>query len=116
MLEILNLTDAPLQQQTVVLPDGSNLFLTLYYRPQQYGWFINTLQRGDFTLNGLRITNNPNLLRQWKNRLPFGLACFTQANREPTEKQDFLSGQSKLYILTEEEVIAYERYLAGYSA
>ena len=65
-----------------------------------------------FTLNGLRITNSPNMLNQWKNILPFGLACFSTANREPSLQQDFASGNSVLYVLTQAEVTQYSEFLA----
>ncbi len=113
MLLIQQITTAPLQKQNLVLQSGAILTLKLYFRPLQFGWFINQLIFGDFVLNGLRITNSPNMLNQFKNQLPFGLACFSTANREPTQQQDFSSGASKLYILTEAEVDAYSEFLSG---
>lgn len=89
------------------MPDGTVIALTIYFRPMQFGWFVNQLSYGDFTLNGLRITNSPNMLNQWRNLLPFGFACYSNGDREPQLLQDFSSGQSKLYILTQEEVEAY---------
>ncbi len=112
MLRIQQVTSNPLQRQTLLLPDGTSLTLTLYFRPQQLGWFVNSLVYGDFTLNGLRITNSPNMLNQWRNLLPFGFACFSTANREPSLQEDFSSGASKLYILTQAEVDEYAEYLS----
>lgn len=111
MLLIQQVTSAPLQKQTLVLPDGTTLALELYFRPLQFGWFVNQLSYGDFVLNGLRITNSPNMLNQFRNQLPFGFGCFSTANREPTQQQDFTSGASKLYILTQAEVDEYARFL-----
>lgn len=113
MLLIQQITSDAKQQQTLVLPDGSTVLLQLYYRPMQYGWFVNELSYGGFTLYGLRVTNSPNMLHQWKNKLPFGLACYTVDNREPTQQEDFSSGNAKLYILTEAEVAAYAEFLAN---
>lgn len=111
MLLIKQITSNPLQSQTLVLPDGTSLALTIYFRPMQFGWFINTLTYGSFVLNGLRITNTPNMLNQWQNIIPFGLACFSVGNREPSLQQDFVSGNSKLYILTQAEVREFESFL-----
>lgn len=111
MYLIPQITDAPLQTQTLVLADGSSLQMTIYFVPMQYGWFITELTYGSFTLNSLRITNNPNMLRQFKNQIPFGLACFSKADREPSQQADFLSGASKLYILSSNEVQEYEDFL-----
>lgn len=113
MLYIPNLSSYPLQTQTVLLPDGSAFTFTMYYVPLQYGWFITNLQYGDFVLNGLRITNHPNMLYQFQNKISFGLACFTKENREPTQLKDFSSKASSLYVLTEAEVDEYTNYVKG---
>ncbi len=111
MLLIQQVTSNPLQKQTLVLQDGTTLTMELYFRPMQFGWFVNQLTHGDFVLNGLRITNSPNMLYQFKNQISFGFACFSTANREPSQQEDFSSGASRLYILTSEEVDEYTRFL-----
>lgn len=107
------ITEAPLQNKTLILPDGSNLVIQLYYRPNQLGWFFNSIVNLGFQVNGLRITSSPNMLRPWKDKISFGLGCFTVDNREPTQIQDFSTGASKLYVLTASEVVDYERILAA---
>lgn len=85
--------------------------MTLYFISLQLGWFITELVYGEFVLTGLRITNSPNMLYQFRNQIPFGLACISSQNREPSQQQDFSSNASKLYILTAAEVAAYTEYL-----
>lgn len=111
MLRIQRVTNDALQAQTLVLPNGASFSLTLYYRPIQLGWFINELVYGDFILRGVRVVISPNMLNQWRNKLPFGLACFVDGNREPTLQDDFSSEAAKLYVLTEAEVIEFAEYL-----
>ncbi len=111
MLLIQRISSYPLQRQRLVLPDGTTVSLTLYFRPMQFGWFINELIYGDFLLQGMRITNSPNMLIQFQNQIPFGLACYSTNNREPSLQDDFVSGASKLYILTQEECQEYENFL-----
>lgn len=113
MRRIEQITSAALQKQRLVLPDGTAFDLTIYFRPMQYGWFIEELTYGDFVLRGVRITNLPNILHQWKNKLPFGLACFSKQNREPSQPLDFQSGDSSLYILSESEVDYFTEYRNG---
>lgn len=113
MLQIQRITNAALQQHTLVLPDGTSFSMTLYFIPMQYGWFITNLTYGTFVLTGMRISNSPNMLYQFQNILPFGLACFSVANREPSLQEDFMSGASKLYILTEAECEEYAAYIRG---
>lgn len=113
MLLVQQITSNPLQKQTLVLQNGIAVTLELYFRPLQQGWFINTLQYGTFILHGLRITNSPNMLYQWRHLIPFGLGCFSAGNREPSLQEDFSSGASKLYVLTEAEVEEYTEFLEG---
>lgn len=110
---IQQITTAPLQKQSLILPDGTSVTLTLYFVPMQLGWFIQTLTYGAFTLTNLRISNSPNMLHQFRNQIPFGLACFSTANREPSLIEDFSSGNSVLYLLTAAEVGEYNEYLAA---
>lgn len=113
MLLISQVTSDPLQVRTLTLPDGTQLGLTIYFIQNQLGWFITSLTYGSFTLQGIRITNSPNILHQWRNIIPFGLGCFSQSNREPTQQQDFSSGASTLYILTQAECEEYAELLAN---
>lgn len=109
---IQQITTAPLQQQTLILPDGTSFTMTLYFIPMQQGWFITELVYGAFILRGLRVTVSPNMLNQFRNQIPFGLACFSVGNREPSLQQDFSSGNATLYVLTAAEVTEYARLLS----
>lgn len=111
MLLIQPLTQAPKQQLTIVLPNGNTATMTIYFVPIQQGWFITNLTYGDFVLNGIRIVVSPNILNQFRNLIPFGIACFSDGNREPSLIQDFQSGACKLYLLTPEEVNNYASLL-----
>jgi hypothetical protein len=113
MNPVPGLTASPSQQQTIVLPDGTKLLMQLEYNQLQQGWFFLELDwnSGQWVENGRRIVNHGNMLRQYKNILDFGLACFTVGNREPTQLQDFSSQNSVMYVLTAAEVLAYEAFL-----
>lgn len=113
MYKIEKITNYPRQSMTVVISDGSSFFMEIYFIPMQQGWFITQLTYGDFEIKGLRITNNVNMLRNFRNKIPFGLACYSTANREPSLEDDFLSESSILYVLTEAEVLEVEDYLNG---
>lgn len=114
MYQVQQITTDYFQRQTLVLPNGNTTTLTFKYVPQQYGWFIVSLTYGqNFTLEGLRITNSPNMLHQFRNQIPFGLACFSTNDREPMLLQDFFSGASILYILSAAEVQQYTEFLSG---
>lgn len=113
MYKIPNLTSNPKQKQTLVLPDGTQIQISLYFCPQQLGWFIPTLSYKTFVLNNMRIVNSPNMLHQYRNKIPFGIACFSSSKREPSLQDDFSSGASIMYILTEAEVTAFTELLTN---
>ena len=115
MLLIQGWTTDVNQTMTVTLPDGSLMTLVLYYSAQQLGWFIKTLSWNNFTLYGIRITNNVNMLLSWRNLLNFGLACLTPSGYEPSQPQDFYSAASKLYVLETADVEQLNNVLAGIS-
>jgi hypothetical protein len=112
MFQITHITDDPKQKQTLVLPDGSLIGLSIRFVEMQFGWFAD-LTHEDFVLNGLRITVSPNMLHQYRNLIPFGLMCASAQSREPSQKQDFSSGSAKLYVLDEDEVDQYASILSG---
>lgn len=113
MYLIQQVTSDSLQQQTFVLPDGSSVLMQFYFVPMQYSWFITELVYQDFILNGLRIVVSPNMLLQYRNQIPFGLACYTTLNREPSLQQDFSSGAFQLYFLDSTEVQTVTQLLTG---
>ena len=110
MFLIQQITNSSLQTQTLILPNGNQTTLQFQFVPMQYGWFFN-LTYNSFILNGVRIVNNPNILLPFQNQIPFGLACYSTNNREPTQQQDFSSGASQLYILDQSEVQQYYKFL-----
>lgn len=108
---VQSINSAPLQQQTIVLDDGTTFALSVQFVPEQYAWFIPSLIYGDFVLNGIKIVNSPNFLFQWMNLIPFGMACYSTDNREPSLQDDFSSGASKIYILNHDECDAFKDYI-----
>ncbi len=111
MLLIQKIGQEPWQQQNILLPDGTSFTMEIYFRPMQQGWFFNSIIYNTFILNGMRICNSPNMLYQFQNQIPFGLACFSVNNREPSLIEDFFSSVSQLYVLTQEEVSAYTGFI-----
>lgn len=109
---INQITNDTRQKQSVPLEDGTTFNISIYFVPMQKGWFIEELTYGDFKVTCMRIVNSPNILRQFKNKLPFGLACISNEDREPALQNDFISGASNLYVLSEAELEQYEDYLS----
>ena len=98
MKQIDGLTSQPKQQFTIPLTDGSRVSAFMEYRNQQTGWFLD-LTWQDWTLNGLRVFASPNMLRQWQDVIPFGLAVLTTGNEEPLNSTDFADGTATMILL-----------------
>lgn len=111
---VTGITSDPKQQMTLVLDDGSQVYLYIEYNQQQLGWFMNLAWSGsDWTLDTRRITASPNLLRQWQNVIPFGIAVITQGNVEPLNLTDFVDGTATVYLLTAQDVLNIEANTFG---
>lgn len=103
MYKINSLGSEPKQQVTVILADGSRLPLYFEYRANQLGWFFGFEYNG-IQYQNIRLTTSYNILRGYKNWMPFGIRCDTLDGLEPMDINDFSSGYASLYILTKEDV------------
>lgn len=82
-----NLTAAAVQTTIALLADGSSVTLTFRYRPAVQRWTVD-VERGSFIAYGLGLATNPNLLRTWRNVIPFGLAVSTADGTDPFMADD----------------------------
>ena len=100
-------TDSPLQTTTIPLDDGTRAVLQLYFRPQQKGWFYD-LQHQSFILLGQRLVTGENILRQFRNQIPFGLAVLTTTHRDPFDQEDLVNRAAVIVLLSPEDVLSIE--------
>lgn len=107
-----NLSQEPVQVSTLELADGTSAILTLMYQPTVQRWAFN-LSWNDFVLEGVNLCVYPNVLREWRKLIPFGLTCVSTDNLDPLFIDDFSSGRVQLYILSEEDVLVMEETIFG---
>ncbi len=110
MVLIDNLSDAADQITALQLPDGSTATLELIYLGTIQRWIYN-ITHPDFpagALNGQMLCRHPNILRQFKNLIPFGLAVVSANGNEPVNIEDFANGSTLLYLLDAADVAAVE--------
>ncbi len=103
MQQLNNLTNDANQLMTFTLTDGSDLKLVFIYRPAIQRWSLN-VSHALLTLNGVNLCLGPNILRQWRNIVPFGLAVLSKDGLDPVDISDFQTGRITVYVLTPEEV------------
>lgn len=102
-----NLTNDTQQILTIVLEDGTPIPASLQYISNQQGWFIS-LSHPLLTLTNRRIVASPNMLRAFREIIPFGLACTTTDGYEPIYVDDFSSARASLYTLNKQDIIIVE--------
>ena len=118
MNALTGLTNDPYFVQGIPVPDGSVLSMAFRWRPSQMAWYVDFSYYTDtitFVRNGVMLTASPNILRQWRNVLPFGLAVCSiygqdgSGGIDPVTKNSFVDGTITLAVLTPEEVQLVEQ-------
>lgn len=112
MTTIDNLTGFADQQTVLILDSGLTATLELVYNGATERWTMNLNYNGK-AYNGIGICDYPNVLRQWKNILPFGVACATSDQTDPFNINDFATGRVTLYLLTAADVLEIEVSVFG---
>lgn len=112
MQQLNTLTDDADQIITVVLLDGSTVSLEFVYRPAIQRWTMNLTYGTTLVLNGYNLAVGPNILRPWKNLIPFGMAILSVSGLDPINLTDFLDGSVTVNVLSAAEVQQVEALLA----
>lgn len=112
MRQIKEITSEPRQRHTITVTDQDPFTMLLEYRESQYGWFIS-ITWGDRGIHNLRVTESENILRQWRNVIPFGLMVLTTTNQDPLMADDFSLGNASMYVLEADEVDTVEGDMYG---
>ncbi|MDE2019607.1 MAG: hypothetical protein KGJ13_04650 [Patescibacteria group bacterium] len=110
MTIINNLTDDASQVVSVGMPDGSIGQLALYFRATPQRWFFDFTHSSfpNGAIMGMGLCVHPNILRNFMNVIPFGMACITGTGLDPVSADDFVNGNATLYLLSQSDVAAVE--------
>ena len=102
-------TNDPIQQVKIQLPNNTSFVLKLQYNALINGWYADIIYNtANFTLLGIKITNNLNILHNFRNKLGFGLSFVISDNGELWYKDDFLSGRVQVYLLDNADISSLE--------
>ena len=107
MKQIISFTSAPRQSWQIILDDGSAIDFTMWFCDNQKGWFYSLIY-GTFSVSNRRLVTSPNMLRQFREVIPFGLAILTTDGQEPVLIDDFANGRASFYVLNADDVAAVE--------
>jgi hypothetical protein len=106
LYQITALNDQPKQTFRIVVDGYDTATISLEFKPQQYGWFIS-IAWGSFELKNERVATSPNLLRQFKNIIPFGILIEGIEAIDPLKLDSWVT-DNKMYILNESDLETVE--------
>lgn len=112
MTRIDNITDDASQLIRLILDDGSIAVLTLNFSGTVERWTYN-ISYGTFADNGGNLCIMPNILRQFRNVIPFGLACVAEDGVDPFNVEDFARARVNLYVLNSADLVQIEQLAFG---
>lgn len=103
MRQISEISSDPKQKFTFITDDNISFEFKLEFIASQQGWFYS-LKYQNLSINGNRLVMDINILRNYKNILPFGIGITTDNATEPFLIDDFSTGRVKFYLLDKAEV------------
>lgn len=107
MYQFTNLSNEPKQEITMIIDENTEVKFTFEYKPLCQGWFF-CFKYNNQEYKNIRLTTSYNILRAYRNWLPFGLRCDTADDEEPMNIDDFANGYANVYLLTKQDVQTIE--------
>lgn len=104
------ISGAPNQRLTIITEDGDAVTVSLKWLPSQQRWSMGLIF-DTFEVNGLLLAVSPNMIRGFKNVIPFGIAIDSTDALDPMYLNDFTSGRIKFYLLSAADVLTIESSL-----
>ena len=108
MKQIVNVTNNPKQIITLQNENGEDIELYLEYKPRVQNWFYS-LKYNDLEIKNLQVCIHPNILRQFKRNINFGIGFLATNKAEPFSIDSFLTEKCKMYLLNAQDVIEIEQ-------
>lgn len=112
---VSNLSNESKQLTKVVLADGSVVAFTFTYLAAIERW-VFSLSHPELDLASVILCAGPNILRDFRHLIPFGLGCYSTDGADPFYIEDFASGRITLYVLDAAEVEFFEGAIFGPTA
>ena len=112
MKKIVNVTNNPKQHITLQNENGEDIELYLEYKPRVEGWFYS-FKYNDIETKNLQVCIHPNILRQFKRLINFGLGFVSTNKAEPFSIDSFSTGKCEMYLLNKEDVLNIESEIYG---
>lgn len=98
MIQINNISADAHQKTTILLADNTSVVITLDFHPATQRWIMG-VSHDVFAVNSVGLCIHPNLLRSFRQVIPFGVACTAVDGVDPFDINDFDSGRVVLSVL-----------------
>ena len=115
MLYINNLTNDAFQQFNLTGISGVQIKVLLKYFARVQRWFMDITYTATINgqavtqeINGISVINSPNILRKFRNNIPFGIGCTNIYKVDPYQLTDFQNQFANLYLLDSNDVQTIE--------
>lgn len=108
MLYINNITNDASQIMTLTGIPGVQITMTLKYLPRVQQWIMG-VDDGNISIQGMAVVCGLNLLRQFRNNIPYGICCIRADGLDPYQLNDFADKAANLYLLNAADVLAVEK-------
>lgn len=103
MIQLTKITNSASQQFILNSETGEAIAFALRFLPRTNKWVFDC-EVGNFSLKGASLIMGPNILRNYRNIIDFGLMCITTDAEDPYYLSDFAIGRVTLYLLNPADV------------
>lgn len=103
MKKIVNISNKPKQHIQLTTDTGKKVEFYLFYKPRVQSWFFSFEYEG-LKVNNLTVCLHPNILRQFKRNIDFGIGFTSTAKVEPFYLDAFATGKYEMVLLNQQEV------------
>ncbi len=107
MLYINKITNDASQQLILTGIPGIQITMTMRFMPRIQQWMAG-FSYGTFSAQGIPVLGNLNILRQWKNVIPFGISCVCKNGLDPYTVDDFANNAADLFLLNSDDIAQIE--------
>ncbi|MBZ5673714.1 MAG: hypothetical protein LAP61_05650 [Acidobacteriia bacterium] len=108
MLYVNKITSDPSQQLTLTGIPTLQIGMTLRFMPRIQRWIMGVTYNS-FEAEGIAVVTSLNLLRQFKDNIPFGISCVTTNGLDPYRIDDFVNQVANLYLMDATDVAEVEK-------
>lgn len=102
-----NITSAVKQKMTLKLENSETCDFWLHYNARMQAWYFGFTYK-DISISDLKVCLHPNILRQFRRIMPFGISFVSENQVEPFLETSFSRGLCEMWVLTSDEVQTVE--------